>query len=55
MRSVARIVLLVVALICFVVAVVQPSASGRPVLTWIAAGLAFATGSLLVSSMPTRH
>jgi uncharacterized membrane protein len=55
MRAVARIALLVVALICFVVAVVQPSASGRPVLTWIAVGLAFVTASLLVGSVPGRR
>jgi hypothetical protein len=57
MRAIAQAVLLVAALICFVVAAVGLPATGggRPVLTWMSAGLAFATLSVLVSSVRLRH
>jgi hypothetical protein len=51
-RLAARTLLQIAALICFVVAAVAvPSTSGRPVLTWIAAGLAFLTVAWIVDSV----
>ena len=49
-RVAARGLFLLLALVCFVIASVGLStvSSGRPVLTWISAGLAFLTLALLV-------
>jgi hypothetical protein len=48
-RVAARGLLLVLALVCFLVAAVglSTTSSGRPVLTWMSAGLAFLTLALL--------
>jgi hypothetical protein len=50
MRSTARALLLVLALARFLVAVIgmQASSSGRPVLTWLAAGLTLVMAAPLV-------
>ena len=49
-RVIARGLLLVLALVCFVVAAVGLStiSSGRPVLSWMSAGLGFLTLALLI-------
>jgi hypothetical protein len=52
-RRLARAVLLVLALICFVVAVVgvPGSGSGRQAQAWIATGLALLTAGLLIADL----
>lgn len=50
LRVAARGLLLILALVCFVVAAggLSTTSSGRPLLTWISAGLAFLTLALLI-------
>jgi hypothetical protein len=52
-----RALLLVIAFVCFIVAAIGLPANGggRPVLTWLAAGLAFLTASLLIDAARLRQ
>jgi hypothetical protein len=53
MRRLGRAVLLILALVCFVVAVVgvPSSGSGRQAQAWIATGLALLTAALLLGDL----